>query len=341
MDFELGIDTFGDVTRDASGQLLPHDQVIRNVVTQGIRADEVGLNFIGLGEHHREDFAVSAPDLVLAGIATRTERIRLGSAVTVLSSDDPVRVYERFATLDALSNGRAEVILGRGSFIESFPLFGYSLGDYEALFEEKLELFARLRTDQPITWQGTHTQSLDRVTLYPSMPRPLPTWVAVGGSPESVLRAARHGLPLMLAIIGGPAQRFAPFADLYRQAMAEAGHPAPRVGYHSPGHIAETDEQARAEFYEAWQAQTARIGAERGWRPPTRASFRQEVESGALIVGSPETAARKIAAGLTALGANRVDIKVATGTLPHDQIMASIHLLGTEVRPLVTDMLAP
>lgn len=341
MDFELGIDTFGDVTHTLDGAAVPHAQVVRNVVAEGVRADEVGLDFIGIGEHHRDDFAVSSPEMVLAGIATRTDRIRLGSAVTVLSSDDPVRVYERFATLDALSDGRAEIILGRGSFTESFPLFGYSLGDYEALFEEKLEMFARLRTDQPLTWKGKLTQSLDEVTLYPTPAHgPLPTWVAVGGSPQSVIRAAHHGLPLMLAIIGGPVERFAPFADLYRRALAEFGQPGQRVGYHSFGHIAETDAQAVEEFYDAWYAQVSRIGAERGWSRPTRASFEHELDHGSLVVGSPETAARKIAAGMRALGATRMDVKVSTGPLPHERILSSIELLGTRVKPLVADMLA-
>ena len=211
MAVELGIDTFGDVTWDDDDRPVSHAQTVRNVVEQAVLADQVGLHSIGIGEHHRDDFAISAPDVVLAGIATRTERLRLGTAVTVLSSDDPVRVYERFATLDALSHGRAEVVLGRGSFTESFPLFGYDLQDYEALFEEKLALFAALRTSQPVTWKGTLTQDLRGVSLYPPLENgPLPTWIAVGGSPQSVVRAAHYDLPLMLAIIGGPVDRFAP-----------------------------------------------------------------------------------------------------------------------------------
>ncbi|WP_300082571.1 LLM class flavin-dependent oxidoreductase [Propioniciclava sp.] len=345
MNLELGIDHFGDVTHDAAGQPLSHAQVVRNVVEEGVLADAVGVDFIGMGEHHRDDFAVSSPEMVLAAIAARTNRIRLGSAVTVLSSDDPVRVYERYATLDALSSGRAEVILGRGSFTESFPLFGYELGDYEALFEEKLALFATLRRDlaagRPVSWQGTHAQSLTDVTLYPPVEHgALPAWVAVGGSPQSVIRAAHHGLPLMLAIIGGPVERFAPFADLYRRALAEFGQPEQRVGYHSFGHIAETDEQAIEEFYDAWFASVSRIGSERGWSAPTRASFLHEVEHGSMVVGSPETAARKIAAGVKALGASRFDVKVSTGPLSHERIMSSIELYGTKVAPLVKDMLA-
>ncbi|MDN5571691.1 MAG: LLM class flavin-dependent oxidoreductase [Propionibacteriaceae bacterium] len=345
MTLELGIDHFGDLTHDASGQPLSHAQVVRNVVEEGVLADAVGIDFIGLGEHHRDDFAISSPEMVLAAIAARTERVRLGSAVTVLSSDDPVRVWERFATLDALSAGRAEVILGRGSFTESFPLFGYELADYEDLFEEKLGLFAALRdaheAGRPVTWEGKHTQSLSDVTLYPTLEGgSLPAWVAVGGSPQSVIRAAHHGLPLMLAIIGGPAERFAPFADLYRRALDEFGKPEQPVGYHSFGHIAATDEQAIEEFYDAWFASVSRIGSERGWSRPTRASFLHELEHGSMVVGSPETAARRIAAGVKALGASRFDVKVSTGPLRHDRIMTSIELYGQHVAPLVRDMLA-
>lgn len=341
MTIELGIDTFGDVTAGPDGTLLPHAQVVRNVVAEAVLADQVGLDFIGIGEHHRDDFAVSSPEMVLAGIATRTERIRLGSAVTVLSSDDPVRVYERFATLDALSHGRAEVILGRGSFIESFPLFGYQLSDYEELFEEKLALWAALNEAQPVTWQGTLTQSLDEVTLYPPTEHgPIPTWIAVGGSPQSVVRAAHHGFDLMLAIIGGPVDRFAPFADLHRRALEQFGKPAGRVGFHSFGHIAATDEQAQAEFYEPWLGLTGRIGRERGWPPPSRAQFVHELEHGSMVVGSPETAARKIAAGIRALGADRFDLKVSTGTLAHERLLTSIELYGTKVAPLVRELLA-
>lgn len=342
MTVELGIDTFGDVTHDSAGTPLPHAQVVRNVVAEGVRADEVGLNFIGIGEHHREDFAVSSPEMVLAAIAARTERIRLGTAVTVLSSDDPVRVFERFSTLDAISGGRAEVILGRGSFTESFPLFGYDLGDYEELFEEKLALFVQLLTEQPVTWDGKLTQSLRDVTLYPPIETGrLKTWIAVGGSPQSVVRAAHYDLPLMLAIIGGPVERFAPFADLYRRAQAEFGHtPDNPVGYHSYGHVADTDEQAVAEFYEPYMEQVTRIGAERGWSRPSRESFEYELTHGSMAVGSPETVARKISAGVKALDASRFDLKVSTGPLAHERILHSIELYGTKVAPLVRDMLA-
>ncbi|WP_270240133.1 LLM class flavin-dependent oxidoreductase [Kocuria marina] len=342
MTVELGIDTFGDVTWDDDDRPVSHAQTVRNVVEQGMLADQVGLHSIGIGEHHRDDFAISAPDVVLAGIATRTQQLRLGTAVTVLSSDDPVRVYERFATLDALSEGRAEVVLGRGSFTESFPLFGYDLQDYEALFEEKLALFAALRTSQPVTWKGTLTQDLRDVTLYPPLENgPLPTWIAVGGSPQSVVRAAHYDIPLMLAIIGGPVERFAPFSDLYRRALAEFGHtPDNPVAYHSYGYVAETDEQAREEFFRPYVISTERIGAERGWPAPTKESFLEEVEHGSMAVGSPETVARKIAAGVRALGASRFDLKISTGPLSHGKLMRSIELYGTRVAPLVRDMLA-
>ncbi len=341
MKLEFGVDTFGDVTVDAAGERLSHAQVIRNVMEEGVRADELGLDVFGVGEHHREDFAVSATDVVLAAIAARTQRIRLGSAVTVLSSDDPVRVFQRYSTLDAISSGRAEVILGRGSFIESFPLFGYDLTDYQELFEEKLSLFTELLKQGPVTWEGRLRPSIDGLTVYPPLEHgTLRAWIAVGGSPESVIRAAHYGLPLMLAIIGGSAERFAPFADLYRKALAHCGKQPQPIGYHSPGYIAETDEQAAAELWPHHSVMMNRIGAERGWGPTTPAHFASEIESGALVVGSPETAAAKIAAGVRALGAERVDLKMAVGTLPHENIMRSIELYATEVVPRVRELLA-
>src|SRR6476661_4748644 len=233
---KFGLDTFGDVTWDAAGVPLPHAQVLRNVVDEGVLADQVGIDAFSVGEHHRADFAISAPEIVLGAIAGRTERIILGTAVTVLSSDDPVRVYEKTATLDALSRGRAEVTLGRGSFTESFPLFGFDLADYESLFSEKLEIFTALRLEGPVTWEGTVRPPLTGQRAFPTTERgSLPTWVGVGGSPESVVRAARHGLPMMLAIIGGAPARFAPYADLHRRALAELGHAAQPIGVHAPG----------------------------------------------------------------------------------------------------------
>jgi len=341
MDLELGIDTFGDVTLDSDGTLVSHAQVIRNVVDEAVLAEQSGLDVFGIGEHHRDDFAISSPETVLAGIATRTERLRLASAVTVLSSDDPVRVFERFSTLDALSRGRAEVIMGRGSFTESFPLFGFDLANYQELFEEKLAMFVELRKQGPITWEGTLTQSLHGVVVFPPVESaPLPTWVAVGGSPESVIRAARHGLDLMLAIIGGPVDRFAPFVELYHRALEQLAQPTGRVGYHSFGHVAATDEEAVEQYFGPYVSSMSRIGRDRGWRRPTREAFLFELEHGSMVVGSPEKVARKIAAGVKALGASRFSMKVSTGPLSHELISNSIELYGSRVAPLVRDMLA-
>jgi probable LLM family oxidoreductase len=338
--FELGLDTFGDVTVDADGHPLPQPTVIRNVVEEAVLADRLGLDFIGIGEHHREDFAVTAPDVVLATIAGRTERIRLGSAVTVLSSDDPVRVYQRFATLDALSGGRAEVILGRGSFTESFPLFGYDLGQYEVLFEEKLDLFVHLLREEPVSWEGTTRAALRAQRVFPTTESGLRAWVGVGGSPASVLRTARHGLPLMLAIIGGQPTRFAPFVDLYHRALDELGRPRLPVGFHSPGHVAETDQQARDELWPHYREMHARIGRERGWPPMTRQQFDAATgPEGALVVGSPESVAAKIVRNARILGASRFDLKYSAGTLPHEAMMRSIELYGAEVAPRVREAL--
>ena len=336
-EFQLGVDTFGDVTLDENGQPLPHAQVIRNVVAEAVLADEVGLDFIGIGEHHRPDFAVSAPDVVLAAIAGQTSRIHLGSAVTVLSSDDPIRVFQRFSTLDAVSNGRAEIILGRGSFIESFPLFGYDLEDYELLFEEKLELFVALLDEKPLTWSGKTRRPLESQRVYPPTESGrLRTWVGVGGSPESVLRAARHGLPLTLAIIGGEPARFAPLVELYHRALEHFGHATLPVAAHCPGHIAETDEEAREQLWPHYAEMHARIGRERGWPPMTRAEFdRTAGPEGALFVGSPETVAAKIVTVASGLGLSRFDMKYSAGPLPHDLLMRSIELYGTKVAPLV------
>jgi probable LLM family oxidoreductase len=341
---ELGLDTFGDVTREDDGKLVSHAQAIRHVIDEAVLADEVGADFIGVGEHHREDFAISAPEVVLAAIAGRTKRIRLGSAVTVLSSDDPVRVFQRFSTLDAASNGRAEVILGRGSFTESFPLFGYALSNYEALFEEKLDLFATLlqhdQTGEPVTWEGSLRPSFDNKRVFPPTEHGLKTWIGVGGSPESVVRAARYGLPLMLAIIGGDPRRFKPYVALFKQALAQMNHSPLPIGVHSPGHIADTDDQAREEMWPAFKAMHDRIGAERGWGPMSRAAFDQEVAHGSLYVGSPETVATKIAATVSALEVDRFDMKYSAGTLAHDKMMRSIELYGRSVIPRVRALLA-
>ncbi|MGF6823476.1 putative LLM family oxidoreductase [Microbacterium sp. ZKA21] len=341
MDIEFGLDTFGDITRDADGKLITAAQTIRNIVEQAELADRVGVDFFGVGEHHRAEFAVSAPEMVLSAIASRTERIRLGTAVTVLSSDDPVRVFERFATLDAVSNGRAEVVLGRGSFIESFPLFGFDLRDYDALFEEKLELFVELLKEKPVTWSGTMRPALDDADVFPKTEHGLRTWVGVGGSPESVVRVARHGLGLMLAIIGGPAARFAPFVDLYHRSVASFGTASHPISVHSPGHIAATDEEAWDAAYDGFEAMNNTIGAERGWPPYSRARFQNDVgPAGAIYAGSPERVAQKIAETVRTLGLGRFDLKYATGTLAHEQMMQSIELYGTEVIPRVRELLA-
>jgi probable LLM family oxidoreductase len=330
---ELGVDTFGDVTLDGQGQPFSQAQVLRHVVAQAILADQVGLHFFGVGEHHRRDFAA---------IAGQTARIHLGSAVTVLSSDDPIRVYQRFSTLNALSNGRAEVIVGRGSFTESFPLFGLDLAQYEVLFEERLELFAAILAEQPVTWSGSTRAPLRDQIIYPPIESGgrLRTWVGVGGTAASVVRAARHGLPLMLAIIGGSPRRFVPHVELFHRALAQFGHRTLPIGAHSPGHVAVTDEQAREELWPHYAAMMTRIGGERGWPPVSRPQFEREAgPEGALCVGSPETVARKIAAAVQVLGLSRFDMKFSNGTLPHELQMASIELYGTQVMPRVQQLL--
>ncbi|MDX2086794.1 MAG: LLM class flavin-dependent oxidoreductase [Kofleriaceae bacterium] len=338
---EIGLDTFGDRTLAASGELVSHATALRNLVEQAELADRVGLAFIGVGEHHRNDFAVSAPEVVLAAIAGRTKQIRLGTAVTVLSSDDPIRVFQRFSTLDAVSNGRAEVILGRGSFLESFPLFGYDLKDYEELFDEKLDLFAAVRKQTPVTWKGNRRPPLENQAVYPPVEgKLLPVWIGVGGTPQSVVRAAQYGFSLMLAIIGGEPARFAPFVDLFHRALKELGHEPQPVGCHSPGHVAETDAQAREELWPHYLEQRTRIGKERGWPPPTHAQFEREADSGALFVGSPETVAQRIAATAKVLKLDRFDLKYSNGALAHDKLLRSIELIGTKVAPRVHELLA-
>lgn len=339
---QLGLDTFGDIALDAEGHPLPAATVIREVLAEGQLADRVGVDVFGVGEHHRPDYAISAPDTLLAGLATTTERIRLGTSVTVLSSDDPVRVFERFSTVDALSHGRAEVTVGRGSFIESFPLFGLDLEDYEVLFSEKLDLLAHVLREEPVRWEGTVRPPLavDRI-MPPTESGRLPTWVGVGGTPASVVRAARYGLPIIIAIIGGASAQFAPLADLYRRACEEAGHPGLPVGVHSPGHVAQTDEQAAEEYLPHFIAQMRKLGSERGWPPMTEAAARaQFAPEGAVYVGSPETVARKIATTMRTLGASRFQLKYTNGTLPHEQRMASIRLYGEQVIPRVHELLA-
>ena len=337
---ELGLDTFGDITAGLDGNPLHAAQVIRNLVAEAVLADEVGVDAIGVGEHHRADFAIAAPDVVLAAIASRTRRIRLGSAVTVLSSDDPIRVFQRFSTLDALSNGRAEVILGRGSFVESFPLFGFDLKQYEELFNEKLDLFAAVLSERPVTWHGTIRSPLQNQSVHPKTEfGRLATWIGVGGTPQSVLRAAHYGMPLMLAIIGGEPRRFAPFADLYRRALAETGKAELPIGVHSHGFVGESDAQAREDLFGDYKRMRDRIGGGRGWPPMSRADFEREIEVGSLYVGSPDTVARKIVATVNALGVSRFQMKYSAGALSHEKMMRSIALYGREVIPLVREML--
>jgi len=338
---ELGLDTFGDVTLGADGVPKPMDQVLRDVVEEAVLADQTGVGFIGLGEHHRPDFAIAAPEIVLAAIAGRTSRIKLGTAVTVLSSDDPVRVFQRFSTLNAVSNGRAEVILGRGSFTESYPLFGYDMDDYDRLFEEKLDLFAKLVREPVVTWSGETRTGLTEAVVYPPLgPQGLTTWVGVGGSPESVVRVVRQDLQLMLAIIGGDPRRFVPYVDLYHRAVKQLGRQVRPIGIHSPGHVAATDDLAREQLWPHYREMFGRLGRERGWPPVTKDKYLAEVEHGSLYVGAPETVARKIANAVTALGVQRFDMKYATGPMPHGQLLEGIRLYGERVIPMVREMVA-
>jgi probable LLM family oxidoreductase len=341
---ELGLDTFGDITADAAGNRQSAAQVIRDVVAEAVLADQTGVDFIGLGEHHRPDFAISSPDMILAAIAARTTRIHLGTAVTVLSSDDPVRVFERFSTLDALSNGRAEIILGRGSFTESFPLFGFSLDEYEVLFAEKLDLFATIleynKTGEPFSWKGSIRTPLAKQRVYPATESGrLTTWIGVGGSPQSVVRAAHYGFPLTLAIIGGDPRRFLSYVELYRRETESRGLTLP-IAVHSPGHIAETDELAREQFWPGYQQMRNRIGAERGWPPANKSEFEQEIQHGSLYVGSAETVARKIAATILTLGVDRFDMKYGAGPQRHEDLLNCIELYGRTVVPRVRELVA-
>lgn len=338
---EFGLDTFGDITRDENGALLAQDQVLRNVVAEAVLADQVGVDTINLGEHHRDDFAISAPEVLLANIAARTTRIRLGTAVTVLSTDDPIRLYQRFTTLNAIAEGRGEVILGRGSFTESYPLFGYDMRHYELLFEEKLAIFAQLNKTGALKWEGEHRAPVSVPAVYPpAAPGGIRAWIGVGGSPESVVRAVRHDMPMMLAIIGGDPRRFLPFVQLYRDAAEKMGRTVKPLGVHSPGLIAESDEAARETAFIGYKALHDRIGRERGWPPITKAAFLSEVEGGSQYVGSAETVAQKIAATIRALGLQRFSLKYSAGTTPHADLMRSVELYGTQVIPRVRELLA-
>ncbi|MCX4511185.1 LLM class flavin-dependent oxidoreductase [Streptomyces sp. NBC_01619] len=340
-DLVFGLDTFGDVPTDDSGHPVSDARAIRLVLDEAVLAEETGVDVLALGEHHRPEFAISSPETVLAGIATRTSRIRLSSGVTVLSSDDPVRVFQRFSTVDALSNGRAEVILGRGSFTESFPLFGYDLSDYDVLFEEKIELFAKVLEEKPVTWSGTTRAPLKDADVFPRTESGhLSTWVGVGGSPQSVIRTARYGFPLMIAIIGGSPERFAPYIDLYQRATDTFGTTAHPVGMHSPGFIADTDEEARELHWPHYKVIRDRIGALRGWPPIRKEEYEAEIEHGSLYIGSPETVARKMARAIKTLGVGRFDLIYTTGAQPISARLRTVELYGTKVLPMVRDILA-
>jgi probable LLM family oxidoreductase len=303
-------------------------------------ADAVGLDFFGIGEHHRKEFLDSAPTMILAAAAARTERIRLGSAVTVLSAADPVRVFQNFATLDLISRGRAEMVVGRGSFTESFPLFGFNLHDYDALFAEKLDLLLTIREHEVVNWSGQFRPALREQAIYPRpLQNPLPIWLGVGGTPASFVRAGLLGLPLMVAVIGGETHRFRPLIDLYRQAGAEAGHPAEqlKVGLHSLGYVANSTAEAVADYYPGYAETFTRIGKERGWPPVSRARFdAQNGPTGALLVGGPEEIAEKILRHSAALGGiSRVTFQMDNAGLSHEKLLRALELIGTRVAPLV------
>jgi probable LLM family oxidoreductase len=338
---EIGVYTFGELA-PLGGQSIDAARRLRDLIEEIELADQVGLDVFGVGEHHRPDFAVSAPAVVLAAAAERTSRIRLTSAVSVISSDDPVRVFQQFSTLDLLSGGRAEIMAGRGSFIESFPLFGYDLDDYDDLFAEKLELLLRLRESERVTWSGAHRAPIDDRGVYPRpLQNPLPIWIAVGGTPRSAVRAGALGLPMALAIIGGVPERFAPIAELHREAARRADQALPALGINSHGYIAETSQQAADEAFPPFAAMMNRIGRERGWQPMTRADFDASLAlRGANFVGSPDQVIEKILFQHEIFGHDRFLLQFSVGTLPHEKVMRSIELLGTEVAPVVRGELA-
>lgn len=336
----FGLDTFGDVAYDDQTQeRLSYGQSLRNIVEEGKLADQLGIDVIALGEHHREEFSISSPDTVLAALAMETENITLGTGVTVLSSDDPVRVYERFATVDALSNGRAQIMLGRGSFTESFPLFGYDLRDYDDLFEEKIALFIELLKGEPITWQGRFTQSLENMQVYPKIEGDLETYVGVGGSPDSIIRAARYGFPVMLAVIGGDPLRFNQYIDLYKRAAIKFDQPIHPVGMHSHGVIADTDAEAREIAWKYFKKMMDQIGSERGWPAMSHERFETEVTRGSYYVGSPETVAQRIAQVMTEMDIQRFDLVYGAGGQLQKDRFRTIQLYGEKVIPRVKELL--
>ncbi len=343
---QIGIDSFAAVISDPrTGLTITPARRLGNLLEEIALADEVGVDVFGVGEHHRPEFLDSAPTIILAAAAARTKRIRLSSAVTVLSAADPVRVFQEFATLDLLSNGRADIVAGRGSFTEAYPLFGLALQDYDTLFTEKLDLLLRLREATHVRWSGKHRPALTGQGVYPRpLQDPLPVWVGVGGTPESFVRAGRLGLPLMVAIIGGEPHRFRPLIDLYRQTGLRAGHPPERlqVGLHCPGFVADTTDEAADTFYPGYAHTFTTIGRERGWPPTTRAQFDAlRGPTGALFIGDPETVAEKILRVHEALGGiDRLNMQMTVAALPHERMLSAIELLGTRVAPLVRDALA-
>lgn len=343
--FEIGIYSFAELTPDhTTGHKLSPEERTRNLLEEIELADQVGLDVYGLGEHHREEFVSSAPEVILAAAAARTKNIRLSSAVTVLSSDDPVRVFQRFATLDLVSNGRAEIIAGRGSFIESFPLFGYDLNDYDTLFSEKLDLLIKLREDEFITWSGQHRAALDNLGVYPRpVQDPLPIWVGVGGTPTSVVRAASRGLPMALAIIGGMPERFAPLKDLYRQAASQYGYDPALLplSINSHGFIADTRQEAIDVSFPPVRATMNKIGRERGWPPMQLEHYEASAElRGANFVGTPDDVIEKILFQHEIFGHQRFLLQLSVGSMPHDKLLHAIELLGTKVAPVVREEIA-
>lgn len=345
MTMELGITTFAETTPDpATGQVRGHGERLRQVIEEAELCDAVGLDVYGVGEHHRPDFASSAPAVVLAAVAARTKRIRLAPAVVILSSDDPVRVFQQFATLDLLSSGRAELLVGRGSFIESFPLFGYDLADYDELFAEKLDLLLAIRDGERVTWSGKFRSPLVNQAIYPRPEQdPFPIWVGVGGSPESMVRAGLRGLPVALAIIGGIPDRFAVLGDIYRRSLTEAGFDPATVplAVHAHGYLAANNDQAAEEFYPSYALVMTQLGRERGWSPMTRIQFDgMRGPTGSLVLGDPETVAKKIVRWAEVLGIVRFMLHISVGTMPHDRVLNSIELFGKEVAPLVRQALS-
>jgi probable LLM family oxidoreductase len=338
--FEIGLDSFGEVATDGD-RTLTDAETVRLIVQEAQLAESVGLDVFSVGEHYREGHTDSATPVLLSAIAASTRRIKLGTSVTVLSTNDPVRLYQSFSTVDAVSNGRAELVLGRGSATESFPLFGYDLAEYEELFEERLDLFMRLQREDEVTWSGRYRPPLDHERLHPRMPEGgIPTWIGVGGSPASVVRAARHGLPLMMAIIGGRPQRFAGNVELYLRALEQFGHPEQPIGQHSLGLVADTDEEARELWWPSWKPLVERLDRERGFYAATPERFEKEMDTGALFVGSPETVAQKIATMARDLHLSRFDLKYDILHLPRAARARSIELLGGEVAPRVRELLA-